>query len=277
MTIATAEAGHNSAASCSGETREEGSLQARWQEGQSWLRFSLGEISLFRVGLRVMRRAGHFSVLDGDPDSLSAELDRLDGSFQAVLVRGQMIDRHYPRLAILPRAVRDVAAQYDNFVTDLGGTFEQYTRRLGKHSLQECRRKARRIADRSGGTLDVREYRTPEAMAEFHRLAREISVKTYQERLLNAGLPEDPEAVAMMERHAAGDAIRAYLLFLEGQAIAYSYALISEGVVAGQYLGYDPQHRKLGPGSVLQTQRAPAAFPGTAVSFLRPRQGRRRA
>ncbi len=99
---------------------------------------------------------------------------------------------------------------------------------------------------------DWREYRTPQELLEFYRLAREVSRKTYQEKLLDAGLPDDPDFERRMLAAAEQESVRAYLLFHAGAAVAYLYLPISDGIVRYQFLGYDPALREHSPGTVLQ-------------------------
>ena len=58
-------------------------------------------------------------------------------------------------------------------------------------------------------------------MAEFHHLAREISAKTYQERLLDAGLPADESYLEILQALASRDQVRAFILFHQDVQAAY--------------------------------------------------------
>jgi CelD/BcsL family acetyltransferase involved in cellulose biosynthesis len=106
--------------------------------------------------------------------------------------------------------------------------------------------------ERSGGALDLRLYRLPGEMDEFHRHARAVSARTYQERLLHAGLPSDAEFREELRQRAAHDAMRGWVLFLEGEPISYLYAPAEGATLIYAYLGYDPDHAALSPGTVLQ-------------------------
>lgn len=95
----------------------------------------------------------------------------------------------------------------------------------------------------------MRRYRTPAEMAVFHPLARALSARTYQERLLGAGLPDD---LAALQRLAAADAVRAWLLLLEGQAVAYLCCPAVGDTLLYAHVGHDPAVAALSPGAVLQ-------------------------
>jgi CelD/BcsL family acetyltransferase involved in cellulose biosynthesis len=89
-------------------------------------------------------------------------------------------------------------------------------------------------------------------MLEFYRLARAVSAKTYQEKLLNAGLPESIEFQLLMNRLASEDNVRAFILFDGEQPVSYLYCPVHDGVLIYQFLGYDPEYLKLSVGTVLQ-------------------------
>jgi CelD/BcsL family acetyltransferase involved in cellulose biosynthesis len=102
------------------------------------------------------------------------------------------------------------------------------------------------------GKVTFRCYRTPQELLEFHPLARTVSVKTYQERLLKSGLPDTPEFKAEMRDLASRDSVRAFLLFVEEKPIAYLCCPAEGSVLFYGRLGYDTNYSKYSPGSVLQ-------------------------
>ncbi|MHC4165023.1 MAG: GNAT family N-acetyltransferase, partial [Planctomycetota bacterium] len=143
-------------------------------------------------------------------------------------------------------------SQYERRYVDLGGTFDDYLKRFSSKSRSTLQRKVRKFGQLCGGEADWRAYRTRAEMDEFYRLAREVSRKTYQERLLDAGLPESDEFREEMLEAAERDGTRGYLLFHESRPVAYLHCPIHDGVVFYGYLGYDPEYAKWSPGTVLQ-------------------------
>jgi CelD/BcsL family acetyltransferase involved in cellulose biosynthesis len=97
-----------------------------------------------------------------------------------------------------------------------------------------------------------REFRYREEMDEFYRLAREVSEKTYQERLLNVGLPDGDEFRQELYDFSARDVMRGYLLFHDKKPIAYLYCPVQENIMLYRHLGYDPEFKQWSPGTVLQ-------------------------
>jgi len=135
---------------------------------------------------------------------------------------------------------------------DLG--FDAYLETFSSKSRSTLKRKVRKLGEAGGGALDVRLYRSPEELDEFYRQARIVSARTYQERLLSAGLPEGDDFLARLHDLGRRDAVRAWVLFLHGQPISYLYAPAEGDTLIYAYLGYDPEHAALSPGSVLQYQ-----------------------
>ena len=144
-----------------------------------------------------------------------------------------------------------VRQRYPHHYADLGLGFEAYLATFSARTRSSLKRKARKLADHSGGELDVRVYRTPAEIADFYADARAVSALTYQEKLLDAGLPED---LAEMQALAARDQVRAFLLFVHGRAVAYLYAPGEGTTLRYEHLGYDPVFAEWSVGSVLQLE-----------------------
>jgi len=157
-----------------------------------------------------------------------------------------------PKVARNGRFIRYVPARFRRHYIDLGGSMDDYLATFSGKTRNTLRRKIKKFAEASGGEIAWRTYATPDEMAEFHRLAREISAKTYQERLLDAGLPESDDFRAEMMARAARGLARGHLLFLQGKPISYLYLPVEDDRLIYAYLGYDPEHAKLSPGTVLQ-------------------------
>ncbi len=163
--------------------------------------------------------------------------------------------------ALLP-TVRGTWAELKGFVRQayprayaaLDTDFDAYLAGFSAKSRSTLKRKARRFAERSGGAIELRAYRTPDEMAEFHALARSVSARTYQERRFGAGLPDGPEVLAELRALAARDAVRGWLLFLDGRPVSYLHAPAEGDTLIYAHLGYDPDVADLSPGTVLQLE-----------------------
>ncbi len=224
-------------------------------------RVSMGEVGHVRLPLRVgvrtlwslkrrlVRVALPLQRSDAMP-ALPPLPERADGYLVTGL--GQALEAELKSLHPGLRAF--VRHRYPRHYASLRGGFDAYLAGFSGKTRSTLKRKTRKLADRSGGTLDFRSYSRPEQVEEFYRHARAVSARTYQERLLDAGLPEGEGALAEMRDLAARGEMRAWLLFLDGRPISYLYAPADGDTLIYAYLGYDPDHAGLSPGTVLQLE-----------------------
>lgn len=215
------------------------------------------EIALpLRLGTRTLwtvRRQLHRKSLTLE-DALSGrlpELPPLSDEGQGYLVTG-VPAALAPRLADLPGLRPFVRQSYPRSYADLQIGFDAYMARFSGKSRSTLRRKTRRLAERCGGTLDVRAYRTESEIDAFHAAARCVSRRTYQERLLDSGLPDGEAAIGLMRSLARADRVRAWLLFIGDRPTAYLYAPAEGKNLVYAHLGYDPDFADWSPGTVLQ-------------------------
>lgn len=147
-----------------------------------------------------------------------------------------------------------VRQKYTRYYADLTGGFDAYMAGLSGNARQGAKRKAKKIAQVSGGDLDIRSYRTPAELEAFHDIARRIALRTYQEKLMGEGLPASPEFIQGMLTAAAADDVRAWLLFIAGEPAAYLYCPAHGETLVYEYVGHDPAFNDLSPGAVLQIE-----------------------
>lgn len=215
------------------------------------LPFRVGARTLWHVRRRLVRVP--LALREAQAGEVPA-LPPLEAGADGYLVTSLPASALAPLLARNPALRGFVRQRYRRSFASLEGTYEAYLAGFSAKSRSTLKRKARKLAERCGGALDVRCYRTPDEMAQFHRLARAVSAKSYQERLLGCGLPEGPEAEARMAALAAADKARGWLLFVEGEPASYLYAPAEGETLIYAFLGYDPEHAALSPGTVLQLE-----------------------
>ena len=147
-----------------------------------------------------------------------------------------------------------------HYIAMQGGSFDDWWQGFSSKTRSTLSRKARRLGDQFDGGFTVRSYRTAAEVAEFMAIAGDLSRRTYQARLMQAGLPCDAADVAQAVAAAADDRIRAFLLFAGGRAIAYLYLPVERDVLIYAYLGYDPDYADLSPGTVLHVEAMRALY-----------------
>jgi CelD/BcsL family acetyltransferase involved in cellulose biosynthesis len=156
----------------------------------------------------------------------------------------------------------DIAAKFPGFIAggrqdyrrhyiDMRQSFADYMAQFSGKTRSTLRRKARKLADDARG-YTVTEHRTPAEIEAFLATALPLSARTYQARLLDAGLPDSPKAKAAMLESAKADRIRAFLLHAGGETIAYLSLPVVGQTLVYAHLGYDPDWARLSPGTVLQ-------------------------
>ncbi|WP_374945086.1 GNAT family N-acetyltransferase [Sphingomonas sp.] len=220
------------------------------------LRFQVGARTLAAIPRRMVRVAWSLDdVLSGTTRSLPP-LGDADGylltSMPEALVATLRADGFVAR----------VRHRYVRHYTDLTIGHEAWLAALSANARSAVRRKTKRLAD--GKALDVRAYRTPAELADFYALARPLSALTYQERLLDAGLPED---VAVLDTLAAQDSVRAWLLFHDGAPIAYLCCTADGSTLRYDHVGHDPAFAHASPGTVLHAEAMRQLFDDRFTRF----------
>ena len=149
---------------------------------------------------------------------------------------------------------------YRRHYIDMSGSFEAYLARFSAKTRSTLRRKVRRLAQEVGGALEMRDYRTPGEIEAFLAEALPLSARTYQARLLDAGLPADASSRAAMLAKAEAGNMRCFLLRAKGEAIAYLALPVEGATLVYAHLGYHPDWAALSPGTVLQMQALESLF-----------------
>lgn len=143
---------------------------------------------------------------------------------------------------------------YTRYHVDLSMPFETWFAGLSGNARSGLKRKAKKLAAANGGTLDVERFAGPEGLERFHAEARALSAKTYQERLMDAGLPDTPAFRREMLARGAADTVRAWLLRVGGVPVAYLYCPAVGDTLIYNRLGHDPAWAEHSPGAVLQVE-----------------------
>lgn len=227
-------------------------MNIRWESRWVPLKFHVGDKALFSIKLRLQVREIGLSE-EAPPVSLPIPpTDALAADCQGYLLRSLPITAPLPILRRVPGYLCYTLSQYPRYYIELQGTFDQYKQKFSSKTRSTITRKIKKYTEHCGGALIWKAYKTPPEMNAFYQLARAISSKTYQEKLLDVGLPAAEEFRRHMEQLAHEDQVRGYILFDGEQAVSYLYCPAKNGVLQYQFLGYDPAYASWSVGTVLQ-------------------------
>jgi CelD/BcsL family acetyltransferase involved in cellulose biosynthesis len=213
------------------------------------LKFEIGARTLLKVQRRLARVP---LTLEEAREGRLPALPPLEPGAHGYSVTSLPEDRQAAMLDASGGMLPFVRQRYTRYFVDFEIGFDAWFGGLSSNARQGLKRKAKKIA--AGGALDVRRFRTPEALEAFHAIARAISQCTYQERLLGSGLPDSAEFLQEMRALAAADRARAWLLYIAGEPVAYLYCPVQGDTVIYAHVGHDPAHNDLSPGAVLQLE-----------------------
>ena len=211
----------------------------------------IGARTLWTLRRRLVRRRLNLEEALAAALPSLPELGQDDDGYLVTALPAALVEPVTSRNAGLLPFVRQ---HYLRSYADLGIGYESWLVSLSAKTRSTLKRKLRRFAERSGGRIDLRCYRTEAEIAGFHRDARAVSALTSPERRLGAGLPDGEAALAEMRALARRGQAMGWLLFLDGRPVAYLYAPAEGRTLIYAWLGYDPEHADLSPGTVLQAE-----------------------
>jgi CelD/BcsL family acetyltransferase involved in cellulose biosynthesis len=226
-------------------------LTNTWVVKSVRLKFAFAGVLLRAVPFPALALDGYFGHLGTDPAEPRAPLDLHPAEVRAALIHSHPVRQKLSRVAFADGFIRYAPRQYRRFFLDLNGAFEDYLKQLSHNPRKQLRRTLKQFTAMNDPRMDWREFRQPGEMAEYHRLAREVSARTYQEHLVDAGLPSGSEFLDQITAMAANDAVRGYILFADGKPIAYHHCPVEGDVIVHERTGYDPDYRHLRPGLTL--------------------------
>ena len=210
------------------------------------LRFQIGARTLLSLPMRLRRVAWSLDDVLAGHNRVLPPLGGADG-FLLTSVPEALIGE-----VGAAGMVRHVRQRYDRHHLDLTIGHVAWAAQLSANTRQGLRRKTKRLA--GGGKLDVRVHRRPDEIAAFLKRARRLSAMSYQERLLDAGLPDTEAFHAIAAALAEADSVRAWLLLHDGVPIAYLWCTADGDTLRYDHVGHDPAYAHLSPGAVLHAE-----------------------
>lgn len=222
-----------------------------WTSAPVSLKYRLGEVTLFerRMTMHVLP----FKVIADDqaPTDLRVPDEPLADDEQAYLMRCLPLPGEQPVISSQDGFMYYIPSQFHRFYIDLRQSFDEYAAKFSSKTRSTIRRKIRKFDKHCDGAMRWESYATPEEMDDFFKYARAVSSRSYQEQLLDAGLPDGAEFRESMMDLAGQDRVRGYVLFDGERPVAYMYCPITDDVLLYLYLGYDADYVKWSVGTIL--------------------------
>jgi hypothetical protein len=159
-------------------------VTSAWEKRRISLPFRVGDLSLVELSFDAAVMTSHYTALSpAMSERYPRDVLERTGTKVAVIHSCPVLGQP-ARLSRAARGIRYVPSVFPRH-TDVTGSFDAYlTSRFGGKTRSTLKRKVRKVPD-----AGFREYSQPDEVETWHRLAREVSRKTYQERLLQRGLP----------------------------------------------------------------------------------------
>ncbi|MDN5752160.1 MAG: GNAT family N-acetyltransferase [Nitrosospira sp.] len=136
----------------------------------------------------------------------------------------------------------------------VGAQFEDYLRTLGSKTREDVRRTRKNFSVKAKKPVKMIRYTEPEQVNELAAAVALVSRKTYQYHLLGLGLENTPQHIAELRAAAAGCWLRAYVLWIGDNPVAFGLGYHDGHTYYGHHVGYDPDISKLQPGIYLHTE-----------------------
>lgn len=224
----------------------------RWQCRTIPFKYQLSDITLFSLPMRLQVRSEMLADDTPPASSLRVPDDLLADGSEGFLVRGLPLAGEQQMIMPVGAFVCYVSKQYKHCYIDLTKSFQDYQAKFSSKTRSTINRKIKKFSEYCGGELKWKTYKSPEEISDYIGLARAVSKLTYQERLLDAGLPESEEFIHNALAMAAEGRVRAYILFHGERPVSYLYCPVTDGVLSYSYVGYDPEYMNMSVGLVLQ-------------------------
>lgn len=175
--------------------------------------------------------------------ALSIEGLPLESALYDLIMHDEAIKRQYVAIPVgKPFAHQFI--RMPETVEDYFGGMNGKTRRNLKYDQRKLSREFKAVVPVC--------YQAPASVDDFLDHAIPLSKKTYQWRLLGLGLRDRAHLKETFDYAAQKGWLRNYILFVDGQAVAFMLGYLYEGCYYYTDVGFDPDWSKWSVGSVLQ-------------------------
>jgi hypothetical protein len=227
-------------------------LNREWHYHKVPIKLQLGDKTLLAPELWLQVR--EVGINDETPPvaELIPPTDILQENSQGFLIRSLRIIGELPVLSEQNGYLCYISSRHQRYYIDMRQPFEEYKGKFSSKTRSTLNRKIRKYAEHCGGSISWKVYKSAGEMPEFFRLARTVSQITYQEKLLDAGLPDSEEFRHEMDQLAQQGRVRGFILFHQDMPVSYLYCPVVNDVLIYAFLGYNPSYMNFSVGTILQ-------------------------
>jgi hypothetical protein len=222
-----------------------------WEPGIEMLRFCIGGRELGSVKLNALELTTPFTRLSTNLEESAPSAETLPDGVDAFVIPAQPIEAELPRrLTFLPGLIRYVGPTTERYSINLRGTFAGYMKKFSAKSRYNLTRSVNKFSELSSGQPCFREFASVHQMAEFYRLADEITRHSWGAQLGRSSFA-DRLPIAELMSLAHKEIARGFVLFHGDRPIAYVFCRALGDHPLYQFVAYDLSYAKWSPGSVL--------------------------
>ena len=217
----------------------------------SHLDFTIGEISLFsKRTTKYVLEIGPVVASSADEGVLDSCFAALRGSIEpSAVVFLEGVPLEGPMATLLNNPGSDLrrhfhvvphGPEYLRCRIDWDGTVDAYLASLSKRTGKDLAKIWRKFKEEYEGRHELRRFDTVDGVGEFLKEAIPVSDKTYQKNLLGLGLEIGGDLQDEMTSAARKGYFVGYVLYVDGEAIAFDYGYIYGDCFYLLTKGYDP-------------------------------------
>ncbi|MCK5423862.1 MAG: GNAT family N-acetyltransferase [Emcibacter sp.] len=136
-------------------------------------------------------------------------------------------------------------------LVQLEGDFDLYMKSLKGKVRNEFKNRIKYMDSQPEGELYLRCFTTRSDIDDFLKDGRIISEKTYQWRILDAGLKYEDAIRKKLELAESLGNFRSYILYIKGEPVSFVLGYILNGFYVFDSIGYDPDYGKQNVGILI--------------------------
>jgi len=235
----------------------------KWKSGPLVYGCTFGEIPVFnlkRIGVKTAPNI--FEISSQQPQPAPGNKKQISHAYSL-----PCSDELKANVSIHNGYVHHIYSVYRHYFVNTQGEFSEYMSRFKGKTRNSLKRKIKKVDKSNKDKPSFVEFRDLDGVDEFLRIAKDVSEKSYQEKLLGRNLPTDEAFKEKLCDMANNNLFRGYILYAEDTPIAYNLCPIyGQGIMLYDFTGYDPEYSRYSAGTVLQFKIIEECFNDSTIS-----------